>query len=88
MARLLKDRDAAALLGVSSHTLTQSRVSGTLLNRPAPRYFKIGSHQQSAVRYHEGELLAWVDEHFVAEDAVDPAQRQTARQKKNGRTHV
>jgi predicted DNA-binding transcriptional regulator AlpA len=58
----LRDREAAAFLGVSEATLPTWRCRGT-----GPRYVRFGK----AVRYFEGDLLAYAEAHSVDPEAAD-----------------
>jgi len=51
--RLLDQREAAKILGVSVRTLERHRVTGT-----GPRFCRLGR----LVRYREGDLADWVND--------------------------
>lgn len=55
--RLLKDKEAADLLGVAPQTLRKSRMDGMLLSVPAPKPIYIGR----SVRYKLTTLMDWVE---------------------------
>jgi predicted DNA-binding transcriptional regulator AlpA len=57
MQPLLTQRDAAALLKISTRSLERWRVSGL-----GPRFCKVGN---SAVRYLEADLEAWIASRVV-----------------------
>ena len=48
----------AAFLGCADATLRKSRVTGTLLGRPAPAYRKVGRK----VLYDRETLIAWLEQ--------------------------
>lgn len=54
---ILNDREAAEKLGVTICELQQSRLTGTLLDAPAPKYIKF----TSAVRYKLLDLDEWIE---------------------------
>jgi hypothetical protein len=51
----LTEREAAARLGVSEHTLRAWRVAGR-----GPAYYRIGAGPRPRVRYTAADLDAWV----------------------------
>lgn len=56
--KTLKEKDAAAYIGMSVPFLRQSRCDGNRPNRtPAPPYVKIGR----AVRYRTEDLDSWLE---------------------------
>ena len=56
---LLKDNQAASVVGSTPLVLRQSRCTGLLFGIPAPVYVKIGSR---AVRYRSNDLAEWVNQ--------------------------
>jgi predicted DNA-binding transcriptional regulator AlpA len=56
MSALLKTKEAARLLSLSSRTLERLRLEGS-----GPRYCKI----KRSVRYRESDLLAWLDRRSI-----------------------
>lgn len=55
-APLLRERDAAAFLGVSVYWLQRQR-----WQRTGPNWIRVGGPIGRAVRYRQADLLAWVD---------------------------
>jgi predicted DNA-binding transcriptional regulator AlpA len=59
--RLLHERDAAVILGVSHYWLQRQRWLGT-----GPAWIKVGGPTGRAVRYQSSALEAWVAQNRVA----------------------
>ena len=57
-SRLLRDKEAADLLGIAPQTLRKSRMDGMLLSVPAPKAIYIGR----SVRYKLATLMEWVEQ--------------------------
>jgi predicted DNA-binding transcriptional regulator AlpA len=65
MRPLLNQREAAALLKISTRSLERFRLTGT-----GPRFVKAGH----SVRYREADLEAWVASRIVSSTSMEPAQ--------------
>ena len=59
--RLLHERDAAQILGVSASTLRRWRSL-----RRGPPYVRVGGKPGGAIRYREADLLAWLASNTVS----------------------
>ena len=57
MSSLISSKQAAKLLGISPKTLKSWRSAGK-----GPRFLKLGSAPQAAVRYDRAEIEAWLAE--------------------------
>ncbi len=65
--RLISERDAARVLGVSQISLRRGRMDGPRVNRmPVPPYIKLGK----SVKYDLADL-----EHFIAAHRLTPQNR-------------
>lgn len=67
--RLLHERDAAEMLGMSIAWMQKARYLGT-----GPRFIKTGGKHGRAVRYLHADLLAYINE-----NAVDPGALSSIR---------
>lgn len=56
--KLLTERAAANLTGYKEATLRQSRHTGVLAGRSAPRFLRLGR----SIRYRLADLDAWLEE--------------------------
>ncbi len=74
-ALLLKEKEAAFLLGVDPITLKISRIKETLLGHPAPEYLRFGR----TIRYRRESLESWVAKHG---QVVQPAPKKAGGQQK------
>jgi len=61
--RLLREKDAAAYIGMSVYYLRNGRYNGALVHQtPPPRHIKL----QRAIRYELAALDEWIDEQRAA----------------------
>jgi predicted DNA-binding transcriptional regulator AlpA len=60
LERLLPERDAAAILGVSVYWLQRQRWLGT-----GPSFVRVGGPNGRAVRYRASDLEQWIESNLV-----------------------
>lgn len=69
-AKVVREKTAAAYIGMSVPFLRQSRMEGNRQGRtPGPPFIKIGR----SVRYHISDLDSWLDSHRIEPSSPEPA---------------
>jgi predicted DNA-binding transcriptional regulator AlpA len=76
LTQLLDNEQTAALLGIRPNTLEIWRFRGK-----GPRFVKLGTGRQSAVRYERSEVMRWLREQsFASTSAYSAAALSNVRQ--------